>query len=895
MPLKRFATASILAVAALLLWSYRATYTVEPAHIGAGNDRLVSGAPAQQVNAHLHARLDDLPLTFIENQGQLDRGVAYYVQGRDTSLYFSAQGLTFALSGSQQRFATEPRFDRFSLSQADAAGMRADRQHWTVALDFVGAALGRHPLGREPVATKVSYFQGARSQWKTNLPTYSSLVYSELWPGIDLIYNGTASQLKYTFLVKLGADPRQIRLRYRGASSVAIGDQGQIVVSTPAGGFEDARPYVYQQVGGQPVAVDSAYQFEDDAFTYGFRLGAYDSSKPLLIDPTVFIYAGYIGGTEAEEARAIAVDGNRDAYVTGETQSLPDSFPLKVGPDLTMNGGSRDAFVAKIRADGLGLDYAGYIGGTGVDQGNAIAVGSDGSAYIVGQTTSSEESFPVLGGPDLTYNGGLGNSDGFIAKVKADGTALVYAGYIGGAGEDFANGVGVDGAGNAYLVGSTSSQQASFPVKVGPDLTFNGGVPDMEGFISDAFVAKVQANGSGLVYAGYIGGAGNEYGRGMAVDSAGNAYVSGATASSEASFPVSGGPDLTFNGGSFDAFVAKVNPGGSALTYAGYIGGDGQDTGDGIALDNARNAYLVGITNSPETSFPVSGGPDLTFNGGQYDAFVAKVAASGSSLAYAGYVGGDGDERGWAIAVDTTGSAYITGLTDSSETSFPVKEGPDLTYNGGQDAYIVRIQPDGAGLIYGGYVGGSATDWAFGIAVDRDGYVYVAGMTSSDETTFPATRGPNVVYTGRFTNDAFIAKIGEGQAADLAISTFDAPDPVYVNSQLTYTITITNAGPTLATGVTVTDNIPANVAELGQVIASQGVCAGSLTITCALGSLNVGATATVTVTVRPLVEGALSNTASVVADQSDSNLSSNQATATTTVRRRTSYLALVRR
>jgi hypothetical protein len=606
--------------------------------------------------------------------------------------------LTFALNGSQPRAATTPPSDRSSQRRAEAA--RAGRLRWAVALDFVGAQRDRRPLGRGPTLARISYFQGARSQWKADLPTYNSLVYSELWPGIDLVYDGTASQLKYTFLVKPGADPRQIRLRYRGASSVALGDHGQMIVSTPAGGFEDAPPFVYQQVRGQELAVDSAYQLEDDGATYGFRLGAYDTSKPLLIDPTVFIYAGYIGGDGADEARAIAVDSVGNAYVTGATQSVAFSFPAKVGPDLSTNGGFRDAFVAKVRGDGLGLDYAGYIGGDGEDQGNAIAVGSDGSAYVVGQTTSHEQSFPVLGGPDLIFNGASGTTDSFIAKIKPDGTALAYAGYIGGVGEDYADGVAVDASGNVYIAGSTSSTEASFPVAVGPDLTFNGGISNFEGSVSDAFVAKVLASGSGLAYAGYIGGAANDSGAGMAVDSAGNAYLTGATASMEASFPVGGGPDLTYNGGSSDAFVAKINPGGSALTFAGYVGGTGQDTGEGLALDSARNAYLVGITASTETSFPISVGPNLTYNGGSYDAFVAKVAASGASLSYAGYVGGSGDERGWDIAVDTTGSAYITGYTDSSEASFPVSVGPDLTYNGAQDAYVVSVRPNGAGRVY---------------------------------------------------------------------------------------------------------------------------------------------------------------------------------------------------
>ncbi|MBI4590231.1 MAG: SBBP repeat-containing protein, partial [Candidatus Rokubacteria bacterium] len=197
------------------------------------------------------------------------------------------------------------------------------------------------------------------------------------------------------------------------------------------------------------------------------------------------------------------------------------------------------------------------------------------------------------------------------------GTALVYAGYIGGAGNDDGRGIAVDSAGNAYVTGSAGSAEwTGFPVTVGPDLTYNGGF--------DAFVAKVNAAGTGLVYAGYIGGSGDDFGRGIAVDSAGNAYITGDTLSSEATFPVTVGPDLTHNGGS-DAFVAKVNAAGTALVYAGYIGGSADDWGEGIAVDSAGNAYVTGTTRSTEATFPVAVGPDLTYNGGVWDAFVAKI------------------------------------------------------------------------------------------------------------------------------------------------------------------------------------------------------------------------------------------------------------------------------
>jgi hypothetical protein len=243
-------------------------------------------------------------------------------------------------------------------------------------------------------------------------------------------------------------------------------------------------------------------------------------------------------------------------------------------------------------------------------------VDESGNAYVTGQT-SSERTFPVKVGPDLTYNGEF--LDAFVAKVEASGQTLAYAGFIGGAGRDFGNGVAVDGAGNAYVTGHTDSLQDSFPVKVGPDLTYN------DNRYYDAFVAKVEASGGTLAYAGYIGGAGADYGTGVAVDGAGNAYVAGYTWSDEESFPVKVGPDLTYNG-SFDGFVAKVGASGKRLAYAGYLGGAGSDVGQGVDVDVAGNLYVTGYTGSDEESFPVKVGPDLTFNGNS-DAFVAKIRA----------------------------------------------------------------------------------------------------------------------------------------------------------------------------------------------------------------------------------------------------------------------------
>jgi len=712
-----------------------------------------------------------LPLYFIENKGQVDSRVAYYVQGADTTLYFTKEGVTFGLTG-EQGCGGGSCFAK-NLSGPQPIG------RWAVKLDFVGANPKATVKGEAATSAKISYFKGPKADWKTGLATYGRLVYSDLWPGIDLVYEGDSGRLKGTFVVRPGADPSKIQLAYStgisGAQSVSLTKEGRIAVETPVGGFSEDAPVSYQEIAGKRVEVQTPYtlispragtaQRVSDAgqpSVYGLRVGAYDVKKPLVIDPVTLIYSGYIGGVSGDLGYGIAVDATGAAYVTGSTYAYgATTFPVVGGPDLTYNGGN-DAFVAKIKADGTGFDYIGFIGGDGYDQGNGIAVDATGAAYVIGRTFSSEATFPVVGGPDLTFNGG--NYDAFVAKVTPDGTALSYAGYIGGDSDDYGSGIAVDATGAAYVTGLTSSSQATFPVVGGPDLTYNGSSNVYSG---DAFVAKVNPAGTGLVYAGYIGGTSDDSSSGIAVDSTGAAYVTGRTQSSEATFPVVGGPDLTYNGGN-DAFVAKIKADGTGFDYIGFIGGDGYNQGTGIAVDSAGAAYVTGNTSSSEATFPVVGGPDLTFNGDR-DAFVAKVAPDGTGLVYAGYIGGDGEDYGYGIAVDATGAAYVTGETSSSEATFPVVGGPDLTYNGDDDegrsdAFVAKVAPDGTRLLYAGYIGGTDTDHGYGIAVDSTGAAYVTGYTDSSQATFPVVGGPDLTSNGG--PDAFVAKIADPPDTD---------------------------------------------------------------------------------------------------------------------------------
>jgi len=760
-------------------WGQKAPAAVGILPVRDGSPGQGKTAPAM-VNSKAHAMISDfgrVPVFFVPNQGQTDDGVSFYVKGADKTVYFAPDGVTFA------------------MNYPARSGTEAGSERWVVKLDFLGARKDVKPEGVEKTGAVLSYFRGKPEEWKTGLPAYSRIIYRDLWPGIDLAYKGDMDKLKYEFIVHPGADPSIIRLAYRGAEKVALTAEGRLEVKTPVGGFEDDVPIAYQEVDGKRTGVPVTYSLEDvvgrqnslsisspgtnpeagpesRAHVYGFEVDGYDRSLTLVLDPAVLVYCGYIGGASDQDfGYDIAVDGSGNAYITGPTSSDESSFPVNAGPDLTFNSGA-DAFVAKVDPTGTGFVYCGYIGGSDDDQGWGIAVDDSGNAYVTGPTFSTEATFPVTVGPDLTHNGGR---DVFVAKVNSSGTGLIYCGYIGSSANDGAGGIAIDASGNAYITGNSESMQATFPAKVGPDLTYNGGN-------SDAFVAKVDSSGTGLVYCGYIGGSSHDNGCMIAVDSSGNAYVTGMTSSNQATFPVVVGPDLTYNGEG-DVYVAKVNSTGTGFVYCGYIGGEDSESYSVIAVDDSGNAYVSGLTMSTQTTFPVTVGPDLTHNG-WLDAFVAKVDSSGTGLVYCGYIGGSEVESGAFLAVDKSGNAYISGITSSDESTFPVVDGPDLTYNGGwQDAFVAKVDSSGTALIYCGYIGGAGDDMGYGITVDDSGNAYVTGNTHSDQSTFPVFVGPDLTLNG--ANDAFVAKVGAipgPPITSLLPDSADAGDPGFLLS-----------------------------------------------------------------------------------------------------------------
>lgn len=667
-----------------------------------------------------------LALPFIQNLGQAEPGIAFLRPG-EPAVAFSGSGLDLAVHG-----------DRVGLSFVD--GRTAT------------------PRGLSPSETVVSYFRGDRSDWVTGVPTFGGLEYPEVWPGIDVRYTAAPGAMKYEFLVAPGADPSAVRMAYEGATSLEVTSGGALRVDMGAGALIDHAP-VARQPGGHPVAVE----YDVAGTSYGFDLGPYDPSLPLVIDPAI-VYSGFIGGSDLDRGYAVAVDATGSAYVTGETDSA--DFPATT---LDTSVANRDGFVAKVTPDGSGFEYVALIGGGEDDFAWGIAVDGAGRAVITGSTDSPD--FPTDVGPDTTFNEPgpdlSVDRDAYVSRLNAAGTDLEFSGYLGGSLDDTGDVLALDAAGNVYVTGDTDS--SNFPASGGPDSSYNGS--------QDAFIAKVLADGSGLAWSGFIGGTDFEYGQGVSVDGAGNVAIVGQTGSSD--LGAVGGPDTTL-GGASDGFVGKLKPDGSGFTFLGYVGGSADEDMYGAALDRTGAIYTGGLTESSD--FPAVVGPDTTFNGppGDEDGFVAKIRPDGSGFAYAGFIGGSENDDAWWVDVDGRGSAYMIGETDSSD--FPVVDGPDLSFNepgpngtSESDAFVAKVLPNGTGLVYSSFLGGGEDEYAFGLDVDAGGNAYVTGATRSSD--FPAAIGPDLTFNSTGTEfDAFVTKVAttercKGRAVTLLSTT----------------------------------------------------------------------------------------------------------------------------
>jgi Calx-beta domain/Carboxypeptidase regulatory-like domain/Beta-propeller repeat len=658
-----------------------------------------------------------LPLSFEVNTGQTDARVKFLSRGAGYNLFLTSTEAVLSLERSRGARDTHGRGGNDSQAKTDVLRMK-----------LVGANPAPKLEGSDELPGKSNYFIGNDPKsWRVNVSNFGRVHYRGIYPGVDVVYYGNQRQLENDFVVAPGVDPKVINLTFDGAKKISTDAAGNLVLETAGGKVQLQKPVAYQEVDGSRHEIGVRYDVLDPARLIGnrqsaianqlvgFEVAAYDLTKPLVIDP-VLVYSTYLGGNGVDVNDAIAVDGSGNAYLSGSTSStnFPGATPPLHGQD--------DVFVVKFNATGSALIYSTYLGGSGSESGFDIAIDSGGDAYVTGKTTSAN--FPLLNAFKSSYSGGT-DEDAFVSRLDNTGAALVYSTYL--AGNFGARGWGIAASssqGFAYVTGTTST---GFPVTASAfeSTNFNSG-----------FLVKLNTNGAGassLVYSTFLAHTGFAEGRAIAADVDGSVYITGNLNSTTTNFATPGAFQTTFGGGSADAFVEKFNPnlsGAASQVYATYLGGSAKDIGSSegggnpgkaIAIDESRNAYITGATSS--TNFPLANASQGV-NGGQNDAFLTKLNATGSSLIYSTYLGGTGDDFGRSVAVNVGGGAYVTGVAGPN---FPTVNSLPTPLAG--VGFVAKFTPSGTALVYSTILSG-VNSGSFGIAVDLAGNAFATGNSN---------------------------------------------------------------------------------------------------------------------------------------------------------------------
>jgi len=693
--------------------------------------------PLSNTEEHaINERIQHLPFTHMRNMGQWDDEILYKGSYNGISVRYMQDGISFAIGrevhGEESEDETMARLR--SPRRKMTAGFPDDEnsayEYLVWNLKFEGASEHVRVTGEGKQDSKTHYLKGNDpAKWVKHVPEYKLLTYHSLYDHIDLQYYGMeGNRLKYDFILSPGATIGDIRMRYEGVKQLNINELGELEIHHEWGIVKEAAPYSYQVIDGEKRTVNIRYELIGP-HTFRFRLeGAYDRTRELIIDPftlvwstymgatglsttnysfdiakdnsgdiyitgrcdgtypttagvfqpgygggnsDVFvtklmlngsdvIYTTYLGGANTDEGYGIAVNSANEAFVTGSTQST--DFPLQGAyQGILGGGGSPDVFVTRLNAAGTGLIYSTYLGGADFDISYGIAVNSANEAYVTGWTRSTD--FPLQG----AYQGALGGTvDAFVTRLNSAGNGLIYSTYLGGTGNDRGHRIAVNSANEAYVTGHASS--TDFPLQ--------GAYQGILGGLDDAFITRLNAAGTGLIYSTYLGGADSDEGFGIAVNSANEAYVTGYTSSSN--FPISPGAfQMNYGGGFSDMFATRLNSAGNGLIYSTYLGGADWDSGLSIAVNSANEAFVTGLTQS--TDFPVSPGAFQMNHGGQSDMFATHLTAAGDSLGCGGstYVGGSKNDYARPVVVlDESGVAdtiIITGTSHSDD--FPTTPG----------------------------------------------------------------------------------------------------------------------------------------------------------------------------------------------------------------------------
>ncbi|MBZ5504002.1 MAG: SBBP repeat-containing protein [Acidobacteriia bacterium] len=698
-----------------------------------------SGQPEESTAQNLLSastmRQITLPWSFEPNLGQAKEEVQFLSHRGNRTLFLTSSEVVLVTANRPTPAPDQwPQRTRAHSLNYDVVSMR-----------FAGANSRARLSGLAQLPGKSNYFIGNDpGKWRTGIPTYARVKYQGLYPGIDLVFYATDHELEYDLVVAPGADPAQIALELGPAAGIAMDANGSLVLSTANGVLLQRRPKIYQIAHGKRLNVSGNFLIRNDR-TIGFEIAPYDTSKPLVIDPEL-VYSTYLGGSAGDFAVGVAADAQGNAYITGFTASA--DFPVTAKAVQKNDAGSGDAFVTKLSKDGKFLIYSTFLGGSATDQGSAIAVNKFGEAYVAGATASID--FPATHGVVQTGKSG-GSFDAFVTRISANGQSLVYSTYLGGSDLDAANSIALDKRGRAFVAGDTFSGDFPttpgsfrpnfggggikiFVTKLNEDATallystfLGGNFDDFGGHLTvdshghayvtgvtqspsgfpitpgafqsvrlgnelaaHAFVTKFSKDGGSVIYSTYLESDGRDLGNGIAVDGAGNAYVTGETGSFvNHPFPTTPGAfQTTFGGGDLDVFVTKLNRFGTALEYSTLLGGNSEDVGNAISVDPSGHAFITGSTQS--SNFPSTANALQKTLGGGMDAFVVRLSKHGTRALFSSFLGGSGDDAGFAIDVDPQSNAYVAGITSSS--NFPTtRKVFQRRLAGESDGFVTKI------------------------------------------------------------------------------------------------------------------------------------------------------------------------------------------------------------
>ncbi|MDP1725778.1 MAG: SBBP repeat-containing protein [Bacteroidota bacterium] len=804
------------------LWALLCLLSVSIHSFGSKVARQVPSLESAKLMAH------SKDLFFAENKGQLadEKGnllpeIKYYGHSSGVYLYCKPGMISFVFTKNEQEgeiseATGKPVLSNQQIGIGEQNGMRNSEHENKIStsrtdLIFLNANYSAQIIASDQQEYYENFFTtGDADHGITNVHTFKTLTYKEIYPHIDLVLNTEGSGMEYSFIVHPGGKVKDIKLRWNGTDKTEALDNGGIRYSNSLGTMEESAPKSF--VEGNIVES----KFITHGNNYGFKVGSYDKTKDLIIDPSLS-WGTYYGGDYWDLVFGVSADGNGNVYITGSTPNT--AYIATPGAWLTtFASGTENAFVAKFNSSG-GICWATYFGG-GLLVGYGISTyGTD--VYITGGTGGS---LGINLNSTAFQQSHGGQSDAFLAKFNGIGI-LTWATYYGGDSWDNAFGVVTDATGNIYITGQTASTYGTTAMGTyGTHQISYGGGTSSYGY--DAFLAKFNSSGSRL-WGTYFGGSGDDIGRGVCTDASGNVFITGYTTSISGiagSIVNQNIYNTTYQGGLNDAFLAKFNGSSGMRIWATYYGGSGADFGLGISTDVSGNVLITGYTNSTsgiagsivsQSSFQTS------FGGGVNDAYVAKFNSSGV-FNWGTYYGGSNIDEGYGVCSDLLGNVYMTGYTMSPCMATSDAHQTSLAY---ADAILVKFNSSGSRL-WATYYGGESEEKSYGISTDFLGNIFIAGYAYSryNISTYGVYQAVNTSLDRHY--DGFVAKFGfgtlptttnagsnnaipSGSGTQIGAPTVSGSTYSWVSNPIGFTSTVANpfVNPSITTTYTVTETM----------------------------------------------------------------------------------------